>query len=240
MPPQQRMIQPEDEKSISSESGHSRYSQTAQKRHITFNQRVEVFGIPHIRDMPRTQVTELWYQRSEYETMKQSFVPIIRSMMKCEFIAETNEQTTRGLEYRTRLGALARQANKVDSIRAVLDEQDKQFAAHENKPCKLRDIYLNMATHCSLAARELGKQDEEAMLTDYMEKTPWNDNESSCAFSCTDGNEDEVSLPACSTPDSTKKVNGLSKLFKQVRHRRRPIMDDMSSIASTRRVSQAA
>lgn len=69
------------------------------------------------------------------------------------------------LEFRTREGAMRRQHNKLDSINAVLDEQERQKTIGHMDSEKLRSIYVSRSAHCSLEARQLGINDEHALLS---------------------------------------------------------------------------
>ena len=134
------------------------------KRKIEFRLRDNtIHPIPHVDDLPEEEVNAVWYEREDYDRMKQALVPVIRRLMKGEKVAENNNETARGLEFRTREGAIRRQHNKLDSINAVLDEQDRQKTMRINDDEKLREIYLSRSAHCLEEARELGMKDEHAM-----------------------------------------------------------------------------
>eukprot|EP00977_Amphora_coffeiformis_P023467 scaffold13449_cov188-Amphora_coffeaeformis.AAC.2 len=121
----------------------------------------EVFLVPHIDDMSEEEILTIWYDRPDYDLMKQSFIPILRKMMRGTNIEETDKETVRGLEYRTREGALKRQHNKVHSIHAVLDEQERQLSLGIHDVEKISEIYGGASQHCSMSARDLGEMDEE-------------------------------------------------------------------------------
>jgi hypothetical protein len=56
---------------------------------------------PHIDDFDEETIKAIWYEKTEYDTMKVGFVAtIIKKMMRGEPIAENNESTIRGLEFR--------------------------------------------------------------------------------------------------------------------------------------------
>jgi hypothetical protein len=139
--------------------------QKRRKRKISFRpQQDQVFTIPHIDDLSEAEVADVWYGRTDYDTMKHSFIPIIRKMTKGEKVDETNRETTRGLEFRTRQGAIRRQHNKLEAISAVLDEQELQHNMGMRDDEKLRKVYLSCSLHCSDAAYQLGIQDENYII----------------------------------------------------------------------------
>ena len=123
--------------------------------------RNEVFLVPHIDDMSENDILTIWYDRPDYDEMKQTFIPIIKKMMRGAKVEETDSETVRGLEYRTRDGALKRQHNKTHSIHAVLDEQERQVSLGVHDVEKISEIYVGTSQHCALSARDLGEMDEE-------------------------------------------------------------------------------
>jgi glycogen debranching enzyme len=115
IPTHSRSFYFEEEASLSSTMTASRAKSPKNKRKLRFRlESNETFIIPHVDDLDEQEIQSVWYDRTDYETMKTSFIPIIRRMMKEERIEETNTETIRGLEFRTRQGALRRQ-HKIDS-----------------------------------------------------------------------------------------------------------------------------
>lgn len=123
----------------------------------------QVLPIPHIDDFSKEEVADVWYEREDYEQMKKSLIPVVKRMMKGEKITETNHETARGLEFRTREGAMKRQRNKLDSIAAVLEEQHRQRIIGFSNDEVLREIYISRTAHCLKEARQLGINDEECL-----------------------------------------------------------------------------
>jgi len=128
----------------------------------------KVFPVPHIDDMSEEEILSIWYDHTDYDIMKQSIIPLLKKMMRGARIDETDSETVRGLEYRTREGALKRQHNKVNSINAVLDEQDRQLSLGIHDVQRICEIYVDSSRHCALSARDLGEMDEE-FVRSYME-----------------------------------------------------------------------
>lgn len=157
--------------------------------------RNEVFPVPHIDDMTDEEVWTIWYDRPDYDQMKQSFIPIIRKMMRGGRVEESDSETTRGLEYRTREGALKRQHNKIESIHAVLDEQERQVSLGVHDVDKIAEAYVEVFRHCVLSARDLGEMDEEFVKYSMQED----------------------SLDRSSHHGKSRKMGGLRKMFRQVR-----------------------
>lgn len=189
MPPQSRSVFDLDEQVL----GSDMYNEfTKSKKNVRIElEKNEVFDVPHIDDMSDQEIATIWYDRPDYDAMKQSFIPIIKKMMRGAKVEETESETIRGLEFRTRDGALKRQHNKIQSIHSVLDEQDRQLALGIHDVEKISEIYRETSQHCKCSARDLGEMDEE-FIKSNMESTDQSD-------------------------DKPKKVGGFRKMIRQVR-----------------------
>lgn len=153
---------PNDESDTSCEDAVSTPKKTSKKQKLfhfalTSNQ---IFPIPHIDDLSEEEVRDTWYERADYDNMKTSMIPLIRKIMKGEIVEETDRQTARGLEFRTRKGAIRRQHNKMEATSAVLEEQDRQI---ESKGyCddeELARVYMEWNAHCQVEAHQLALGD---------------------------------------------------------------------------------
>ena len=156
MPPQYRSVFDLDEQVL--ESDECTKVKKSVRIQLESNQ---IFDVPHIDDMSEQEIATIWYDRPDYEEMKQSFIPIIKKMMRGAKVEETDSETARGLEFRTREGAVRRQHNKIQSIHAVLDEQDRQLALGIHDVEKISEMYVEASQHCVGSARDLGEMDEE-------------------------------------------------------------------------------
>ena len=124
---------------------------------LAFN---ESFPIANRASMGIEDVRATWYDKSEYNAMKSDIIPILRRVMKNEVVEESDKETTRGLEYRTRKGANLRQENKINGITAVLEEQQRQRVAGIKKPELISQAYLDAAAaQCQEAAHNLAIAD---------------------------------------------------------------------------------
>jgi len=201
MPPQQRTIAPDasDSSSIVSKSS------VVKRFHFSLSSN-EIYNVPHIDDMTEEEVKAIWYEKADYEKIKMGMIPLIRKMMRKEAIEETDRETVRGLEYRTRQGAIRRQHNKLESITAVLDEQDRQLDCDGfiNEEL-LSEVYRQFNAHCQEEAHALALGDIEpaksftADATELVRKQHENE---------------ERQIPG--------RKSSFSNLLKQMRVRRRP------------------
>lgn len=125
---------------------------------MRFAERNQTFPIPHLDDIPDSEIAEIWYNASEYSEIKSSYQLTIFMMENGE-LKEGNDHTCRGLEYRTQQGAWARYENKRDAYNAVLDEQDRQWKADKDDHDALGRVYLLHSAKCAVAAADRGSAD---------------------------------------------------------------------------------
>jgi hypothetical protein len=200
-----------------------------QKRKRTIRLRMEkneIFPIPHIDDFDQDVIRATWYEKSEYDVMKVGFVATIKKMMRGEHIEENNVSTIRGLEFRTRKGALRRQHNKLSAITAVLDEQDRQFNGGTFDDERLAEVYRSSGSHCQENAHVMAVKDEETMkeiMAEISEPVETKSNEVSVEPVMTF----KRNLTAGDSVRKTeKKQIAITQMFKQSRIQRRAMLGD--------------
>ena len=180
--------------------------------------------IDHVDDMDDEEIQAIWYDKRDYDAIKNKLIPIIRKMMKGEKSEESNRSTTRGLEYRTRQGALRRQQNKSEGLASVLNEQDRQRKNNTKDDELLAEIYRGATSHCQDTSYALALKDE-AFITKDLQKLK---------------KDGFTIIPARSkSGDSKTKKGGINGLFKQVMRHRRP-MDHMEMQHRSREMGPAA
>jgi hypothetical protein len=204
------------------DSVHSSTSCTITKRRVSFAAQVAIKSIGCRGDMSSEEIAAAYYSQSEHSNMKKCMIPVIRAMMKGETIEESNDSTARGLEYRTRKGALLRQRNKVVSITSVLDEQDRQRSTGYGDVDEIRDVYLQNSAHCLVSAHQLGVEDEVAAkeIIDQPLELPV---EEDCSDS--ESASEEFSLMSDSPPE---KFKGFNKLVKKFHKRQQTVYNDLA------------
>jgi hypothetical protein len=216
MPPQQRteLVDVSDTSSIASKS-------TITKRfHFSLSSN-EIYDVPHIDDMTPEEVKAIWYEKADYEKIKMAMIPVIRKMMKKETIQETDRETIRGLEFRTRQGAIRRQHNKLEATTAVLDEQDRQLdTVGRVDEDLLAKVYKQFNSHCQIEAHKLALGDVQ----------PAKEH-------CADAIELVRRQYECEERQTPLRKPSFGKLMKQMRIRRRAVDDSEQPVAV---VGQAA
>lgn len=137
------------------------------KRNVQFYEIVSIRSTTHINDMSDEEVANAWFSRREMMTIKRALATEVKYMMcnsNNKDAGETETTTTRGLEFRTKDGSALRRSNKLDSIHAVLDEQDLQHMRGINDdPEGLRKVYTSHSRRCLAASQALGRADQEVM-----------------------------------------------------------------------------
>ena len=210
-----------DESSASCEEARPpKKTSKKQKRFHFALSRNQIFPIPHIDDLSEEEVVDTWYERADYEKMKMSMIPLIRKIMKGDIVDETDRQTARGLEFRTRKGAIRRQHNKVEAISAVLEEQDRQIECTGYCDAEqLAAVYMEVNHHCQVEAHELALGDVQPaqeyladVSIEYLNSQYYNSKVTK---------EEDRSAPG--------RKNSFGKLFRQMRIRRRPTLTSEAS-----------
>lgn len=177
----------------------------------------KIYPITHIEDMEEDLVRSIWYEKRDYDGIKNKLIPDIRKLMKGEEVPESNRSTARGLEYRTRKGALKRQSNKQEGTSAVMMEQRRQRDENIRDDELLAEVFRGVSSHCQDSAYALALRDEAFVRNDLdkmRKKTS------------------EVYPPARSqSSDSTKsfKSRGINGLLKQVIRRRQHIPEQIAA-----------
>ena len=213
MPPQQRRVLND----LSDTSSEASKSITNKRFHFSLSSN-ETYDVPHIDDMTPEEVKVIWYEKADYEKIKMAMIPIIRKMMKKEAIPETDKETIRGLEFRTRQGAIRRQHNKLEAITAVLDEQDRQLDDIGRVDEELlAKVYKQFNAHCQKEAHKLALGDVQPAKDHCLDVTE-------SVRKQYEGEERQIPL----------RKPSLGKLMKQMRMRRRAADESEQTVAVVR------
>mmetsp|Transcript_29948 Transcript_29948/g.45397 ORF Transcript_29948/g.45397 Transcript_29948/m.45397 type:complete len:232 (+) Transcript_29948:94-789(+) len=131
-----------------------------QSQQVSFYEYVAVRPIKHIGDMSAQEVYNVWYNRTDFNNFKSSFLDTVRMMSLGEYDGDDESKCSRGLEGRTRDGAMKRKMNKYHSRQAVLSEQDRQRSIGVSNDKMISDVYIVENFSCRLEALEVGIQDQ--------------------------------------------------------------------------------
>jgi hypothetical protein len=137
------------------------------KRKVRFNLADNVVHpIVHRQNMSAELVAHTWYNKTDFDAMKDEMIVVLKKMSKNITVPENNDTTIRGLEFRTKQGSASRQKIKLDAVQAVMKEQSRQHDAHNIDDQLLAEVYLRHGDPCARAARNVGSADEAA-ISDY-------------------------------------------------------------------------
>lgn len=127
-----------------------------------------VHHIEHLRDLSFEERIVRWYTDEDFDKIKSKVVKVLRKRLQNNgVLEETDKQTFRGLEHRTKQGAIERQTNKVNTIYAVIQEQVRQREEERIfDPSILAAASLTTSAAAIQRARERALQDEEWIKED--------------------------------------------------------------------------
>jgi hypothetical protein len=151
----------EIEKSCDKSSKNLNDDKNSNRPRIQFNPKVAVRQTIHVHDYSDEELSQSWYKSADFRKMKQEYAHTVHLLSMDQYPGDTDEQTSRGLEYRHKEGASLRRSNKLNALYAVLDEQERQWRERYDSDDELRVVYTRLSTKCTDAARMLGRKDEE-------------------------------------------------------------------------------
>jgi hypothetical protein len=127
----------------------------------------QFFPIVNIDNMDKADIHETWYKKRDYKAIKKNLIHILRKMANGEKIAETNMQTLRGLEHRTREERLLRRNLRLAALTAVMNEQERQWDEDVQDDERLAKVCRDVTSHCQEKSHSKALQDEAALKKDY-------------------------------------------------------------------------
>mmetsp|Transcript_21704 Transcript_21704/g.31160 ORF Transcript_21704/g.31160 Transcript_21704/m.31160 type:complete len:239 (+) Transcript_21704:69-785(+) len=130
------------------------------KRHITFYGQVRVFETIHRDEYTEEELELTWYKKRDFTMIKAMFAGTVQQLANGTFQGDTDAESSRGLEYRHREGAMKRKTNKLNALYAVLDEQERQWRKGYENDEELAAVFIKCNLHCRKAALEMGLRDE--------------------------------------------------------------------------------
>ena len=130
-------------------------------RRVAFSENDTVFSVLARSDMSDEEKSNSWYSRQEFRTIRDDNNRIIKDIRagKCDNHCVENE--ARGLEYKVRQRADDRETRRMESLIAVLEEQDFQeeiygLVIYDHKIAK---VYAQTCVHCLAEAIHMAAVD---------------------------------------------------------------------------------
>jgi hypothetical protein len=153
--------QPKSKIIQSAMKGGRRRTRPSQDHFVTFDSDVDVHEIPHLRDISKEEIAATWYNNEDFEEIKRAIVTTLRLMIAKKPIG--SDQCSRGLEFRTPMGAKLRKKNKLEALTAVWNAQVAQWKDNITDDEAIRMVYLEQSLKCREVAIKFGVQDEKAV-----------------------------------------------------------------------------
>ena len=149
--------------------GNTRYVAGSQacmpkSRSVSFFPGVSVRECLHINNYTDEEVYNTWYKKADFSRIKTSFIYIIQKLSDGSWEGDTENETARGLEYRTRQGSMARKVNKLNGLMIVLDEQESQWNRGINDDEAIAVPYRDASYKSLEVVRLLAAQDEKEVI----------------------------------------------------------------------------
>jgi hypothetical protein len=131
----------------------------------SLHQRLEIIhSIGSLDEYTQEEHSQTWYSRQEYSAIRASYTDLIHRIRNKEWIAETEDTSTRGIEGRSRAGEKARREIQIKSMVSVLSEQQRQRVEGRTDPEALAIGYRQYAYHALQAAANMGRRDAQAVV----------------------------------------------------------------------------
>ena len=150
-------------------------------RHVSFSPRSKIIHLKRVEDIEDKSL--IWFQQDDFKRMKDEALELVRQESSGELRVENgdgcfrtndDEDTTRGLEFRTKENAESRRANRSLAIEKVMTEQRKQQLCNQVDPDSISRVYEEISRPCQLAAHFFGLQDEEdADMLNFQQLRRW-------------------------------------------------------------------
>jgi hypothetical protein len=137
-------------------SGRSRRRTIAPKKRVSFNSRIKVRGIPHVKDISQSELSHRWYQEEELAEIKQTASGIIKRAKASETL---EGECVHGLHMSKKQ---QRRSLWVMALSCVLDEQKRQ-SSHGlvRDPEKMAKLYKSFSFVSEQMAQANGKSDAQ-------------------------------------------------------------------------------
>jgi len=205
------------------------------KKNVSFYDFVSVRATLHYYNMTDKEISSYWYSHREMNIIRRSLIYQLTRMTALKPLAE-EFFTPRGLENRTRKGREGQRANELNSINAVLDEQDLQlmegFPYH---PEAIRAVYSEHSQKCTLAAQKLGRCDEiEANRIHEDNNNSSSDNEDSSCSSFSWQQEKNLEKKAMRRKQSRRTLEKEYLLYSKVLHQKKLANDEIKNLRMLR------
>ena len=121
-------------------------SEARKRKKIRFFESVQcLLVVPSRNEYTKDEMRQLWYVEQEYKTIKNDIQITLKQMMKKFPASENDQMCYRGLEFRTKQGALLKTLRRENAYDAVLGEQARQDLLELHDPQLISFMYIRAA-----------------------------------------------------------------------------------------------
>jgi len=140
----------------------SKPSSKRQKRRIRFHERVQFKTIRHVSEFTDDEIRNGWYDKDDFNRMSENVSEIAQLIADGETHLDGEVLCTRGLEHIVEEELADYRAEKmINSIDAVLDEQEEQWDEGKEEPGLIAELYAEYAKPLLKEAHLIGLKDAE-------------------------------------------------------------------------------
>jgi len=137
-------------------------SSKRQRRKIRFHERVQFKTIRHVSEFSEDEIRNGWYDKDDFNRMSDNVSDIAKMIADGETGIKGEEFCTRGLEHIVEEELADYRAEKmINSIDAVLDEQEEQWDEGKEEPGLIAELYAEYAKPLLREAHLIGLKDAE-------------------------------------------------------------------------------
>ena len=132
---------------------------------VSFAPSVIVRNVQHLNDISKEEIEATWYTPDEFKELKRDVHITVKMMSRNERLGI--DQCIRGLEHKTKDGRARRMMNQIESMSAVLDEQDYQLVNniyYDDE--RIARVYKSYTIHCAASAHFHGLSDQRVATGD--------------------------------------------------------------------------
>jgi len=186
-----------------------RDNETVERRHkIRFTNRVQFKNIRHVSEFSEDEIKNGWYNKDDFNQMSDDVSEISKLLEKGVTRRDGEDLCIRGLEHIVEEDLANFRAEKmINSIDAVLDEQEEQWDKGEDEPELIAKIYAEYAKTLAKEAYAIGLRDAEEGYKSFdlsVTSKEHNTREQNEEEIFIDGSSSLLSLPSLSSSSSSR------------------------------------
>lgn len=132
------------------------------RRSVSFAPQVDSQSSLHLKDYTEAEIKATWLSNDEHKLVKLAYRVTVSMVAQGELLSP--DQCFRGLEQKTEEGMQTRMMRQIQSLSAVMDEQDRQRKEGERNDLHLARIYMAETAQCMAAAHCMGLSDQRMSL----------------------------------------------------------------------------